>query len=302
MDELFKKLLESELLSEDTKTQLQEAINIQMQDLIKEAKEAAATEVKLELAEQWIETRDALIEGMDAMLKERYEAEMAILHADIASFRDLEVEMAEKLTEAKLALAETAQADMKTLVANLDTFLEMRLEAEMSELKADLEEAKKNDFGRRMFESMAAEFQAKFVSEDDTHAQLAEAQSRLEVVTSKLNEATASKARMERTLKLESLLEPLAGHSRSLMETILANVDTKELDKAYGKFIGRVMKESTAAPADKTLNESVDGDKTPSTPVVKTGDVISESQNKESVNTLLTEDEKRKLQRLAGIN
>lgn len=302
MNELLKKLLESQVLSEETKAELAEAINSQLQDVIKEAKESAAAEARLELAEQWLEARDALIEAIDTKVTDLLDEEVNALKADIDAFRDLEVEYAEKLTEAKLELAITVKADMAQLIEQLDTFLEMRIDEEFTELKTDITEAKKVDFGRRMFESFAEEFQNKFVREDDTHTKLAEAEARLQVVTSKLTEATATKAKMERSLKLENLLAPLTGHSRSLMETILANVDTKELDKAYAKFIGRVLKESTAAPTDANLNEGAKVDVKPVTPVVKTGDVISESQTKESTETLLTEDEKRKLQRLAGIN
>lgn len=302
MNELLKKLLESEVLSEESKNELTEAINVQMQQVVAEAKEAAATEAKVELAEQWLEAREALIEALDTKVGELLAAEVAELKEDIAAFRDLEVEYAEKLTDAKLELAETVKADMSTLVEQLDSFLQLQINEEFTELKADLVEAKKLDFGRRMFESFMDEYQAKFVSEDETHQKLAEAEARLQVVTAKLNESTATKAKMERTLKLENLLEPLTGHSRSLMETILANVETKELDKQYNKFIGRVLKESTATPAAAPLTEGVDKDATPVTPVVKTGDVVTESHSNQGANSLLTEDEKRKLQRLAGIN
>lgn len=302
MDELLKKLLESQVLSEDTKTQLEEAIATQMADVIKEAKEAATTEAKLEMAEQWLEARDALIEALDMKVTELLVAEVEELKEDIAAFRDLEVEAAEKLTEAKLELAETVKADMKELVGQLDTFLTLQIDEEFAELKTDIMEAKKLDFGRRVFESFMDEYQVKFVSEDQTHVKLAEAEAKLQVVEAKLNEATATKAKMERTIKLEGLLEPLSGHQRSLMETILANVETKELEKAYGKFIGRVLKESTSAPATAPIVEGVDPAAKPVTPVVKSGDLVEESAGSKGAETLLTESEKRKLQRLAGIN
>lgn len=302
MNELLKKLLESQVLSEDTKTQLEEAIASQMADVVKEAKEVATAEAKLEIAEQWLEARDALIEALDTKVTDLLVEEIAELKADIVAYRDLEVEYAEKLTEAKLELAETVKSDMKELVGQLDTFLELRIDEEFTELKADIVEAKKMDFGRRVFESFMDEYQVKFVSEDETHTKLAEAESRLAVVQAKLNEATATKAKMERTIKLETLLDPLSGHQRSLMETILANVETKDLDKAYTKFIGRVLKESTSAPATAPIVEGVDPAAKPVTPVVKTGDPIEESVSPKGAETLLTESEKRKLQRLAGIN
>lgn len=301
MNELLKKLLESQVLSEDTKTQLEEAIASQMADMIKEAKDAASEEAKLAMAEQWLEARDALIEALDTKVTELLVAEVEELKEDIAAFRDLEVESAEKLQEAKLELAETVKGDMKELVAQLDTFLTLQIDEEFAELKTDIVEAKKLDFGRRVFESFMDEYQVKFVSEDVTHAKLAVAEAKLQTVEAKLNEAMTTKAKMERTITLEGLLEPLSGHQRSLMETILAKVETKDLEKSYNKFIGRVLKESTSAPADK-LVEGVDPAAKPVTPVVKTGDTIEESASTKGAETLLTESEKRKLQRLAGIN
>lgn len=301
MNELLKKLLESQVLSDETKAELEEAMNSQIQDVIKEAKEAAAAEAKVEMAEKWLEARDALVEALDTKVTEHLTTELAELHESINAFRDLEVEYAEKLVEAKLELATTMKKDMGTLVEHLDAFLTTRIEAEFTELKTDLVEAKKLDFGRRMFESFMGEYEAKFVSEDETHTKLAEAQTQLAAVTAKLNEATATKAKMERTIKLEGLLEPLQGHSRSLMETLLASVETKDLEKSYNKFITSVLKESTATKGEAPLNEGVDKDAKTVTPVVKTGDVVTESQN-QGAQTLLTEDEKRKLQRLAGIS
>lgn len=302
MNELLKKLLESNVLSEDTKTQLEEAIASQMADAIKEAKEVATEEAKLAMAEQWLEARDALIEALDTKVTELLVAEVEDLKEDIAAFRDLEVESAAKLQEAKLELAETVKTDMKELVAQLDTFLTLQIDEEFAELKTDIMEAKKLDFGRRVFESFMDEYQVKFVSEDETHAKLAEAEAKLQTVEAKLNEAMTTKARMERTITLEGLLEPLAGHQRSLMETILAKVETKDLEKSYNKFIGRVLKESAPAPETAPIVEGVDPAAKPVTPVVKTGDVVEESATPKGAETLLTESEKRKLQRLAGIN
>jgi hypothetical protein len=304
MDELLKQLFESEVLSEETKTQLQEAMASQMADMIAETKTATEEAVRLELAEQWVTTRETLIEAIDTKVSDLLEAEITELHSDIAAFRDLEVEYAGKLTEAKQEMAVQVKSDMAQLIEKLDAFLELRIAEEFAELKTSIDEAKKNDFGRRVVEAFMGEYQAKFVDENEVHAKLEEAEAKLQAVTAKLNEASSTRAKLERTIKLENLLSPLAGTHRQLMETILSTVKTNELDKAYTKFIGRVMKEDAAptnAQEDKVLAEGKEVPAADKATVVKTGDSLTESQNLNATVSALSDDEKRKLQRMAGI-
>lgn len=303
MNELLKKLFETDLLSAETKTQLEEAFASQLTDVIAEAKATTEETVRLELAEQWLATRETLIEAIDAKVTDMVAEEFKELQGSIEEYKDLEVEFANKLTEAKVELGIQVKADMAQLIEKLDTFLEDRISEEFVELKTDIAEAKKNDFGRRVVEAFMDEYQAKFVDQNEVTTKLEEAQSQLQTVTSKLNEATATRAKLERTLKLENLLAPLSGPHRQLMETILSNYDTKELDKAYTKFIGRVLKEA-ATPSekeDKVLAEGADQAAGKTVPVVKTGDTVMESQNEKTAETVLSEGEKRQLQRMAGI-
>lgn len=304
MDELLKKLFETEVLSEESKAQLQEAFASQMADMIAETKASTEEAVRLELAEQWVTTRETLIEAIDTKVTDLLEAEIKELHDDIAAYKDQEVVYAEKLVEAKQEMAAQVKADMGQLIEKLDSFLAQRIAEEFAELKTDIAEAKKNDFGRRVVEAFMGEYQAKFVDQNEVTTKLEEAEAKLAAVTAKLNEASASRAKLERTVKLENLLAPLAGTHRQLMETILSTVQTNDLDKAYAKFIGRVMKESatpTQAQEDKVLAEGKDAPTDTPATVVKTGDTLSESQNLEATVSALSDAEKRKLQRMAGI-
>lgn len=301
-NELFKTLFETEVLSEETKTQLQEAIEAQLATVVAETKASTEEAVRLELAEQWIDTRSTLIEAIDTKVTELLEAEIAELHSDIAAYKDQEVVYAEKLVEAREAMAVQAQADIAQLIEKLDTFLEMRIAEEFAELQADIQEAKKQDFGRRVVEAFMGEYQAKFVDGSEVQAKLDEAEAQLQLVTAKLNEAATTRAKLERGIKLENLLAPLTGAHRQLMETILSTVQTNELDKAYAKFIGRVVKEgATSATEDKVLAETKAAPTATTATVVKTGDSLTESENLNATVSALSDDEKRKLQRMAGI-
>lgn len=304
MNELLKKLLDANFLTEDTKQQIEEAVKSEFEALIAETKAATEAEVKTELAEQWLATRDQLIEALDLKITEMAAAEFAELEADALAFRNLEVEYAEKLQEAKAGMVESYKADLAALVENLDTFLDKKLEAEVAELKEDLEIAKRNQIGQAMFEHFAELYKTKFITESDVSKELDAAKAELTAVTAKLNEATANRVKLERTVKMESVLSALSGGQRELMETILSGVRTEDLERSYTKYISRVLKESQA-PTEKEGKVLAEGktEGAEKTGVVKTGDTLGEStvQTEEPAKKHLAESEKVRLQRLAGI-
>lgn len=256
MNELLKKLLEAEVLTEETKKELEEAFNTQLDSAIKGAKEDAAADVRAELTEQWIKERDTLIEALDSKVSEFLETELKELKNDIERFRDLEAEHAEKLVEAKGAMAKQLKADIGTLIEKLDSFIEIRLAAEMEELREDIEDQKKKEFGKKMFEAFAEEFKSYYADDDSTEGQLRETEQRLEDVLEELEKAESELASHKRDRKLGEVLKPLAGRQREVMEAILKNVDTDMLEEAYKTYIGRVVKEAVASEKeDKVLAE-----------------------------------------------
>ena len=91
MEEVLQKLLEADVLSADTKIELEEAFNSKIETAITEAKELATAETKVELAEQWNTERDSLIEAIDNKVTEFLNSEMTELREDLNRFRDLEV-------------------------------------------------------------------------------------------------------------------------------------------------------------------------------------------------------------------
>lgn len=96
MDELLKKLLESELLNEDTKAELTEQfqsfINAQIDEHRQLVEQQVRDELTQSLSEQWVQERESLIEALDAKTDEVLKAELAELKEDIERFRDLEAE------------------------------------------------------------------------------------------------------------------------------------------------------------------------------------------------------------------
>lgn len=279
MDEILKKLLESEMLSEDTRSQISEQFQTFVAAQINEQRQLIEQEVRTELtqslSEQWVQERDALIESLDMKTDEILRAELDELKEDISSFRDLEVEYAEKLVAQKQELAESLQGNISTLAEMLDEFVHLKLSEELEELQQDITETKKLAFGKKMFESFVREYQMNFVDHSDVEKQLAESSKQVEAVKSQLAESKKALDVAVRTAKMTELLSNVTGKNRDVMETILNTLPTDKLEEGYGKFIGRVLKESATTPTAKETEVLAEGAKPQSTAkpaVVKTGD------------------------------
>lgn len=304
MNEALQKLLESELLNDETRAELKEAIEA-YQASIKEAVEKDVTaEVTARLTEQFIADKEALVEAIDTKLETLLKEEIEELKADIENFRDLEAEYAGKLVEARAEMAEQLKSDLGELVENLDAFLEVRLAEEIEELRESIEEVKKVEFGRQIYETFASAFHENFADEDGIRESLAEAKREAKELKDQLDSVLKESQNLARTSKMREVLEPLVGKPREVMEAILKNVPTNKLEEAYDTYISRVLHESVTKVEDNKEKESVLAEGTSTTgteeTVIVTGDVepVTEGhQPPAKVNDAV----KARLQRLAGI-
>jgi hypothetical protein len=294
MDEILQKLLSSELLSEDAKAEISTQWATSVEQYKKTVQEEVTMEVRAEIAEQWANERDALIESVDTFVSKKLEEEITELKADIDRFRDLEAEYAEKIVEEKHAMAEKLSQELDQLVDKMDAFFELRLQEEFSELREDLEIVKQNEFGRKIFEAFATEFNNSHIDEDSVQSKLAAAVAKLQDAEQTISTLEESQAKMVREAKLEKILAPLSGKKREQMEFVLANVETSRLEEAYTHFIGRVLKEETAQPEAEAkpaqLNEQAAS-------VVVTGDESTETPAKQ----VAAGDKYSHLRKLAGM-
>lgn len=312
MDELLKRLLAAEVLTEETKSEIETAVKQQIAETMARAREEATASVTAELNEQWISERETLIEALDAKITEALEEEIADLKSDIERFRDLEAEYASKIVENKQSLAEQLKGDMAQLIEKLDTFLEVRLSSELEELREDFDAVKKQQFGKTVFEAFVEEFKKHYAADDSVESKLNESEQRLEDALSALEKAEKRAAKLERSIKLESVLAPLTGRSREVMEAILKNVETPMLEDAYKTYVGRVLKESTNSTSEKEEPVLAEGNTKPVVSgVTKTGDDVDLAKEQKLVTeadasakdqgTSITESEKFRLRRLAGL-
>lgn len=311
MNELLKRLLEAEVLTDETRAELQGAFQKQIDEAVEAARAEAKVMVTAQLNEQWISERDTLIEALDSKVSEALVEEIEELREDIERFRDLEAESAQKLVEAKELMTETLKKDIAQLIERLDSFLEEALTSELEELREDIDQVKQQQLGKKIFESFVAEFKQYYVEDNSAEAKLVEAEQRLEDTSSALEEAERTIAKMVRESKMKEVLAPLSGRTREIMEAILKTVETQQLEEAYKTYVGRVLKESSKE--DSATSEKEDGvlaegkDKQTVSGVTKTGDRVDQLVEEQTINkqekatkSALSPEDRDRLRKLAG--
>jgi len=157
-----------------------------------------------------------------------------------------------------------------------------KLESEMTQLKEDIQIARENMFGRRIFESFASEFAVTHLNENKEIAKLRQvletqnaviaesrktAQQNAMLVESKEREIRIIKESTERKQKLAEMLKPLNKEKAAVMSELLESVQTDKLQSAFDKYLPAVLNNGavkTVAPQKQMIAESrseVTGDK-----------------------------------------
>jgi predicted DNA-binding protein len=155
-----------------------------------------------------------------------------------------------------------------------------KLGTELTQLKEDIQLARENLFGRRIFEAFAGEFAVTHLNENKEIAKLQSAVERKErqlqeaktimektsmLVESKDKEIKIIKESQDRKAKLNDLLKPLNEEKSAVMRELLESVQTEKLQNAFEKYLPAVLNNSSAKkPAKAVLSENrsqVTGDK-----------------------------------------
>jgi len=191
--------------------------------------------------------------------------EIAEFHADKKDLAETKV----KLVRESKAKFEQVRKDFIVKSSKIvEGVVAKTLRTEMSQLKEDIEAARKNDFGRRIFESFASEYASSHLNEKsetakllkviaDKEAQLAEAKNavaeKASLVESKEKEIRVAQDMAARKEVMSELLSPLAGDKKAVMSELLESVTTDKLRGAYDKYLPAVM--AGEAPKKKALVE-----------------------------------------------
>jgi hypothetical protein len=197
------------------------------------------------------------------------------------------------VAEAKSKLAELQNAFVKRSAKLVKEAVASNLGSELAQLKEDIQTARENMFGRRLFEAFASEFAVTHLNENKEFAKLQSVLAEKEAVIAESTKVIAEKEALvesknrevrvitesiSRKEKLDGLLKTLNKEKADVMSSLLESVQTEKLQAAYDKYLPAVLNNTPTVKADKAmLSESrteVTGDKSAKTNVESETNVI----------------------------
>jgi len=316
--EALKALLESDAISEQMKSEIQEAWDIK----VVENRKQVTTALREEFAKKYEHDKSAMIEAIDTVVSEKLIEEMvefnedrkqlaeakakyaikmredaklmkrfvmeqlageiSELHNDqkttatkfavledfvveqlakeLAEFQEDKNDLAETkvrlVRESKSHFAKVKQDFINRSVTALSETVEKGLRSEILQLKEDIEVARMNDFGRKIFEAFAGEYLNSHLNEKSEtkkllkvlnakDKQLAEAKAfavkAKNLAESKNNEVKHLVESRDRAKVLNDLTGPLNKSQKAIMNDLLESVQTNRLQSSFNKYLPSVI-------------------------------------------------------------
>ena len=205
---------------------------------------------------------------LEAFVAENLRTEIEEFAQDKA---DLAATKVAVVTEGRKKLEALRESFVKKASSLVEGTVTTHLRSELNQLKTDIQEAKENNFGRKIFEAFATEFGASYLNEradikkltkkiTEMANQLSEArdaqESALTEVKKKNEEIRRINESIERKGKINNLLSPLSKEKAAVMSTLLESVPTEKLDAAFKKYLNPVMSGSAVAAPKQAIVES----------------------------------------------
>lgn len=167
------------------------------------------------------------------------------------------------ISEAKDKLADLQKQFVKRSSELVKEAVSKSLTKELTQLKEDIQVARENNFGRRLFEAFASEFAITHLNENKEIAklkgELLEAKKiaikKAELAESVERDIRIIKESQEREKALASLLKPLNAQKQEVMLQLLESVQTVKLKSAYEKYLPAVLN-GASVKEDKRVEKS----------------------------------------------
>lgn len=314
----FKQLVESGVISEEIRTDLESAFNTKIQ----ENRDQVTAQLREEFAQRYTHDKGVLVESIDKLVSERLAAELGEFAQDRKALAETKAEYKRRMTadsktmesfvmtqlakelvefqndrtkvsenfqkmeqfvinalakeisefaqdkkdiveakvklvrEAKSKFAEVKKEFIKRSANLVKETVSRQLTTELHQLKEDIESARTSNFGRRIFEAFAQEFQHSYLNEksetsrllkivDKKEQEIAEAQEAVAkvqaIAESKDRDLRVTKDLMERAKVMSELLAPLSAEKKGVMSELLESVQTTKLANAFDKYLPAVM-------------------------------------------------------------
>jgi hypothetical protein len=158
--------------------------------------------------------------------------------------------------EGREQLKKVKQQFVERAAGMVDQVVSESLSSELTALKEDIDAARRNDFGRKLFEAFASEYQTSYLSEKSETAKLLKvidikelaiteahvaAEQAKALVESKEAEIATLKQSQERKAIMNELLAPLNTEQRDIMGELMESVKTSRLVESFDKYLPAVI-------------------------------------------------------------
>ena len=232
------------------------------------------------VAEQLVNEIKDLHEDKKVMADNYAKLEEFIVEAlagEISEFQEDKKDLAETkvrlVREAKKHFAKVKTDFIERSATAVSETVSKALTSEIHQLKEDIDTARKNDFGRKIFESFASEYGTSYLNENSETAKLLKV---VDLKDKQLHEAKAfaKKAKLiaestatekkriveaaTRKDLINDMMAPLATDQREIMTDLLESVQTGKLRTQFDKYLPAVIDGNTPAKKATRLTEGTE--------------------------------------------
>ena len=175
------------------------------------------------------------------------------------------------VAEAKKQMAKMKEAFITRSAKVVESAVNKKLAEELKSLKEDITAARTVNFGKKIFEAFASEYQNSYLNEksetaklmkvvDETALKLKDAEKAVEekqaVIESKEAESKRQADLMERKEKMAEMLKPLGKEKSEVMSQLLESVQTAKLQSSFDKYLPHVMADKPVAEQKQVISEA----------------------------------------------
>ena len=199
------------------------------------------------------------------------------LAKELAEFQEDKKDLAETkvrlVREAKSHFAKVKANFIERSATAVSEMVGKSLKGEIAALKEDIDAARSNDFGRKIFEAFANEYTTSHLNENSEVSklmgvlaakdkQLVEAKAFATKAKVLAESANKEKSRLVESARREkimnSLVAPLGKDQREIMTDLLESVQTDRLQKSFDKYLPSVIDGNTPAKRKAILSEGTE--------------------------------------------
>jgi hypothetical protein len=276
LDKMMTESLETEIQEFQSERQAMNEDRVRAQQKLRENAVKFNDFMVTKLAEEIKELRA----DRKSMKESQSKLEQFVVHALAREIKEFTQDK-QAVVEAKVKLVSEGRQQLEALkkrfvsesAKRLSNAVTTHLQGELSQLKEDIQIARENTFGRKLFEAFAGEFSVTHLNEkaetrkliaklQEKEHQLAESaqilSSAKKLVESKEREVRIIKESNIREKTMAELLSPLNEEKASTMKTLLESVQTTKLKATFDKYLPAVLNSGTTPKSaeKQSLSES----------------------------------------------